>query len=88
MIILSLALSLVTPAHACAMPRYEAVAVKPAAPPAEDQKKLANAEKAAPRTLEDALADIDAAGIPELQNPTPAPLAQAPVPAPAPALVN
>jgi len=82
MIILSLALSLVTPAHACAMPRFEEVVAQPTPDKKNaDAAHVADAkEKAAPpKTLEQALADIDAAGIPELQNPAPAP---APAPAP------
>ncbi len=89
MFILAFALSFVSPADACAMPRFEEVAVKPAQPvQVADAKKAANAQAAqvpqpaqpvapAPKSLEDALAQIDAAGIPEMQAAPPTAVAKA-----------
>jgi len=95
MFILAFALSFVSPADACAMPRFEEVVAKPAQPvqPVQvaDAKKAANAQAAqvpqpaqpvapvapAPKSLEDALAQIDAAGIPEMQAAPPTAVAKA-----------
>lgn len=66
MFIFTFALSLLQPAEACAMPRMEQIAVAPVAPVAN-----AKPDPAAARTLEQALADIDGLGIPEVQTAVP-----------------
>lgn len=66
MFILAFALSLIQSADACAMPRMQEIAVAPTAPVAN-----AKPDPAAARTLEQALADIDGLGIPEVQTVVP-----------------
>jgi hypothetical protein len=69
MFLLAFALSTVSPADACAMPRMERIVAAPTQAPSESERANV-AQAAAPERLEDVLAAIDAAAAP---SPAPAP---------------